>query len=246
VANKKELRALITLAGKIDPSLQNALKAASKMSTKVSKDIKKSSNDVKKSTSVIKSAFQSIWQSEKVKNFGSTLLEAGKRGLMLASDLNEIQKTTDATFGKDAGQINDWAQKAKKSFGLSELQAKQYTGTLGAMMKGSGIAGDKVAEMSEKLTGLSGDFASFYNLSQDDAFEKIRSGISGDTEPLMELGINMSDANLQAYALSKGINTSYEQMDDAAKTTLRYNYLMEETKILKEILLKIKEGSLIN
>ena len=73
------------------------------------------------------------------------------------------------------------------------------------MMKSQGITNDKIVEMSESLVGLAGDMASFYNLDIATAFEKIRSGISGETEPLKQLGINMNVTNMEAYALSQGI-----------------------------------------
>ncbi len=84
--------------------------------------------------------------------------------------------------------------------------------------------------MSLTMTGLAGDFASFYNLEHQEAFDKIRSGISGETEPLKQLGINMSVANLEAYALSKGIETAYKSMTEVEKVTLRYNYLLSVSK----------------
>ena len=117
---------------------------------------------------------------------------------------------------------------ASKNFGLTELQAKQFTGTLGAMMKSSGITGESLNTMSMDLAGLSADFASFYNLGHEEAFEKIRSAISGETEPMKALGINMSVTNMEAYALAKGINKSWNEMTQAEQTTLRYNYLMEK------------------
>ena len=83
--------------------------------------------------------------------------------------------------------------------------------------------------MSTSMAGLAGDMASFYNLDYDTAFEKLRSGISGETEPLKQLGINMSVANLEAYALARGITTSYNKMTQAQQATLRYNYLMSVT-----------------
>ena len=79
------------------------------------------------------------------------------------------------------------------------------------------------------MVGLAGDMASFYNLDLETAFEKIRSGISGETEPLKQLGINMSVANLEAYALSQGITTAYNEMSQAEQVMLRYNYLMSTT-----------------
>ena len=83
--------------------------------------------------------------------------------------------------------------------------------------------------MSKDMVGLAGDMASFYNLDLETAFEKIRSGISGETEPLKQLGINMSVANLEAYALSQGITTAYNEMSQAEQVMLRYNYLMSTT-----------------
>lgn len=152
-----------------------------------------------------------------------------KAGIDYASDLAEVQNVVDVSFGKSAASINDWSQKALEAYGLNEVTAKRYNGTLGAMLKSTGVAGDSVVDMSEKLTGLAGDMASFYNLDTNAAFEKIRSGISGETEPLKQLGINMSVANLEAYALSQGITTAYDKMSQAEQTMLRYNYLMSVT-----------------
>lgn len=153
-----------------------------------------------------------------------------KHGLELASDLSEVQNVVDTTFGKNADKIDAFSKSAGKNFGLSELSAKQYSSTLGAMTKSMGLSGDQVLTLSENLTGLSGDMASFYNLDPAEAFEKIRSGISGETEPLKQLGINMSEANLSAFALSKGIKKPYNEMSQGEQTMLRYNYLMTATK----------------
>ncbi len=162
--------------------------------------------------------------------FGTAaLINFGKESIKLASDIQEVQNVIDVTFGKGSKQIEQFAQSAAESFGLSELSAKQYTGTMGAMLKSSGLATSAAQEMSMALTGLAGDMASFYNLDTDMAFEKIRSGISGETEPLKQLGINMSVANLEAYALSKGITKSYNAMSQAEQTLLRYNYLLSVT-----------------
>lgn len=154
----------------------------------------------------------------------------GAKGVQLASDLSEVQNVVDTTFGDGAKKINDWAKNAGDSFGLSELQAKQMTGTLGAMLKSMQLAPKDVEKMSTSMTGLAGDFASFYNISSDDAFEKIRSGISGETEPLKQLGINMSVANLEQYALSSGMKKQYKNMTQAEQAQLRYNYLMSVSK----------------
>lgn len=153
----------------------------------------------------------------------------GVKSIDLASDLNEVQNVVDTTFGGSADKINKWAKTAGESFGLSELAAKQYTSTMGAMLKSMGMSEDATTDMSIALAGLAGDMASFYNLDAADAFEKLRSGISGETEPLKELGINMSVANLEAFALSEGITTAYDSMTQAEQATLRYQYIMQAT-----------------
>ncbi len=160
---------------------------------------------------------------------GKALLDFGKAAIEAASDLAEVQNVVDTTFGDNAAQIESWAQKAGAQFGLTETQAKKFTSTLGAMMKSAGMSGNEIVEMSTDLAGLAADMASFYNLDFETAFQKIRSGISGETEPLKQLGINMSVANLEAYALSQGITKAFNSMSQGEQTMLRYQYLMQAT-----------------
>lgn len=158
------------------------------------------------------------------------IIEFGKAAIGVASDLNEVQNVVDTTFGTDGAiKVNEWARNAAEAFGESELQAKQFTSTLGAMFKSMGVGQADMEEMSMSLAGLAGDMASFYNLDPTEAFEKLRSGISGETEPLKQLGINMSVANLEAFALSEGITTAYNSMTQAEQATLRYQYIMSAT-----------------
>ena len=161
-----------------------------------------------------------------VRNFA----DFAKGGIDVASDLQEVQNVVDVTFGeKGAAAVEDFAKKAAGSFGMSELSAKKFTGTMGAMLKSMNLDDAAVQDMSLSLTGLAGDIASFYNLDAEEAFAKLRSGISGETEPLKQLGINMSVANLEAYAMSQGINTAWKEMSAAEQATLRYQYIMQAT-----------------
>lgn len=157
------------------------------------------------------------------------VLDTIKTGIDYASDLAEVQNVVDVTFGSATEAINSWSKECLAAYGMNEVSAKRYAGTLGAMLKSSGLAGDAIVDMSKDMVGLAGDMASFYNLDLETAFEKIRSGISGETEPLKQLGINMSVANLEAYALSQGITTAYNEMSQAEQVMLRYNYLMSTT-----------------
>ena len=157
------------------------------------------------------------------------LLKFGSAAVDAASSLQEVQNVVDTVFGDNASKIESWAKKAGTQFGLTEKQAKQFTSTLGAMMKSSGIDGDQIVDMSTDLAGLAADMASFYNLDFDTAFQKIRSGISGETEPLKQLGVNMSVANMNAFALQQGLSKTYEKMNQGEQTLLRYQYLMQAT-----------------
>ena len=156
-------------------------------------------------------------------------VNAIKNAIEYASDLTEVQNVVDQTFKNSAGVINEWSKETLNAFGLNELTAKNFAGTMGAMLKSSGVTGNEVVDMSKSIVELAGDMASFYNLDADVAFQKIRSGISGETEPLKQLGINMSVANLEAFALSQGITKAYSSMSQAEQVTLRYQYLMAQT-----------------
>lgn len=157
------------------------------------------------------------------------IVNFAKEAIELGSDLQEVQNVVDVTFGDMSGYIDQFAKNAITQFGLSELAAKQYASTLGAIFKSTGFDVSAATEMSQVLTGLAGDIASFYNLTSEEAFGKLRAGITGETEPLKQLGINLSVANLEAYALSQGITKAYDAMSEQEKMMLRYNYILSVT-----------------
>jgi hypothetical protein len=177
---------------------------------------------------------------------GAGIVLMAKEGVELASNLFEVQNVVDTTFGESSKSIDAWAKTAIDAFGLSELQAKQFTGTLGAAMKSSGITGKNLNVMSKDLVGLAGDFASFYNLPIEESFEKIKSGMMGQSKPLRDLGINMSVANLEAFALAQGIKKQYKNMSESEKMILRYNYLMKVSKDAQGDFSKTLNESLAN
>lgn len=214
--------------------------------TKLSNISTKAGNLVRKATSKITSAIKSIGNSklhlDKASSgfanlFKSVLPLLGIRQIFswakdaatLGSNIAEVENVVDVSFGSMADKAYEFAATAKEQFGLSELAAKNYAGTLMAMLNSSGVAQDAAADMSTTLAGLAGDLASFYNISTDDAFYKIRAGISGETEPLKQLGINMNIVNLEAYAMSQGITKAYQEMSLAEQSMLRYNYIMAVT-----------------
>ena len=132
------------------------------------------------------------------------LIDFGASCVKLGSDLDEVQNVVDVTFPRMSAQVDEFAKNAITSFGLSETMAKQFTGTFGAMAKAFGFGERNGYEMSTTLTGLAGDVASFYNLSQEESYTKLKSVFTGETESLKDLGVVMTQSALDAYALANG------------------------------------------
>lgn len=175
-------------------------------------------------TSVAKKAAATIAAAFGVKK----LIEFGKSCLDLGSDLAEVQNVVDVTFPQMTAQVDSFAQSAAKNFGLSETMAKQYTGTFGAMAKAFGFSEKQAYDMGTSLTALAGDVASFYNLSQDEAYTKLKSVFTGETESLKDLGVVMTQTALDSYALANGFGKTTAQMSEAEKVALRYQFVQEQ------------------
>lgn len=170
------------------------------------------------------------------------IFDWGKDAVTVGSSLVEIENVIDTAFGSlkkgyqdISGYVYDWAQGTIDSFGVSELAAKQYAGRLMSMFNSSGFdltegMRDSAAKMSTDLIERAGDIASFYDMSVDEAMTKVQAGLAGMNRPLRSIGINMSVANLQAFALSKGINTSWKEMDQATQMALRYEYILNASQ----------------
>lgn len=159
------------------------------------------------------------------------LVDFGKEAVSLASDLQEVQNVVDTAFGDMAYKVEAFADTAIEQFGMSELSAKRTASTYMAMARGMGIADGAASDMALSLTGLTGDIASFYNISQELADVKLKSVFTGETETLKDLGVVMTQANLEAYALSKGITKSLDAMSQAELVGLRYQYVMQSLSL---------------
>ena len=239
--------------GRLSSSSGSALSAIKKVAKGIVSEFKKiisvgksTVSAIGKIASGISSAFQKIGTSSKHVDtarfslgsllktaigfrLGYGLLQFGQQAFELGSAITEVENVVDVAFGSMADKAYEFASTATEQYGLSELAAKQYAGTMMAMLNSTGVAQDAAAEMSTTLAGLAGDLASFYNISTDEAFMKLRSAIAGETEPMRQLGINMTVAALQSYALSQGITKSWQSMTQAEQAMLRYNYIMSAT-----------------
>ena len=192
-------------------------------------------NNVQSQTNRVMNNVSSVMN--KVKRTVATALGAtaiasfGKSCLQLGSDLAEVQNVVDTVFTTMSDSVNKFAKNAAESYGLSETMAKKYMGTFGAMANSFGFAEQEAYNMSAALTGLTGDVASFYNITQDEAYTKLKSVFTGETESLKELGIVMTENALKSYAQAQGINANITAMSEQEKVALRYNFVLQQLSL---------------
>ena len=159
------------------------------------------------------------------------IVNFGKQAVETASDLQEVQNVVDTAFGSMSYKMEQFADKAIKTYGISKLTAKRTASTYMAMASGMGVDANEASNMALDLTGLSADMASFYNISQDIADTALKSIFTGETETLKQFGIVMTQTNLQQFAYQQGIKKSIQQMTQAEQVQLRYNYVMQQTQL---------------
>ncbi len=143
----------------------------------------------------------------------------------VGSNVTEVQNVVDTAFKDLSWQADQWASNAMTNFGLSELSAKKYMGVFGQMSNAMDITGNAALDMAENVTGLTGDVASFYNLGTDEAYAKLKSIWTGETETLKDLGVVMTQTNLDQYALNNGFGKTTAKMTEQEKVMLRYQYV---------------------
>ena len=155
----------------------------------------------------------------------AALAKFTKDCIEVGSNVTEVQNVVDTAFKDLAGSADEWASNAMTNFGLSELSAKKYMGVFGQMSNAMGITGQAALDMAENVTGLTGDVASFYNLGTDEAYTKLKSIWTGETETLKDLGVIMTQTNLDQYALNNGFGKTTAKMTEQEKVMLRYQYV---------------------
>ena len=201
----------------------------------IGSQFKKTSSEIEDDASSLKTRVSGI--GTLTRKLGSLLVGAfavkkltdfGKSCLELGSDLAEVQNVVDVTFPNMTAQVDKFAKSAAQSFGLSETMAKQFTGTFGAMAKAFGFSESQAYELGSSLTKLAGDVASFYNISQDEAYTKLKSVFTGETESLKDLGVVMTQTALDSYALANGFGKTTAKMSEAEKVALRYSFVQNQ------------------
>lgn len=203
--------------------------------TNVNTQLGKLDENTKKSTSSASSLEDMFGKAGKIiekSGIINVFKKTAKESVKYASDLVGAQHVVNSVFG-DNSAIDEWSQNMIQRIGLNELAAKQFAGTMGATLRATGISQNDAEAMSMKITELSGDLASFYNLDIKDVFDKVKSGLSGETKDLGALNINISEENLRNYALKQDMQTDFSEMSKAEQTMLRYNYLLFKTQMLE-------------
>lgn len=193
---------------------------------KLKKQTTTAANHVERQTAKMKKSFGGLGRVVASVLGVGAIVAFAKSCINLGSDLAEVQNVVDVSFGKMSGAVDAFAKNAITQFGLSELTAKKYMGTYGAMAKAFGVTGEAGYQMSAAITGLTGDVASFYNLSTDAAYTKLKSIFTGETESLKDLGVVMTQTALDQYALNNGFGKTTAKMTEQEKVMLRYQFVM--------------------
>lgn len=150
--------------------------------------------------------------------------------ITLASDTNESLNKVDVAFKGNAETIKKWSDTTLESYGIAKGTALDMASLYGDMATSMGINTEKAAEMSKTIVGLAGDLASFKNIGIGQAKTALNSIFTGETESMKMLGVVMTEANLQQYAYTQGINKKIQAMSQEEKVMLRYNYVLASTK----------------
>lgn len=162
-----------------------------------------------------------------LRSFASVIKESIASANKYIEDINLFT----ASLGKYATQAKDYADTVSEVMGIDPAKWMRNQGVFMTLASGFGVAGDRAYIMSQQLTQLGYDLSSFFNIAVDGeggAMQKLQAGIAGELEPLRRLGYDLSQAKLQAIALSQGITKAYNSMTQAEKVQLRYYAIMTQ------------------
>jgi phage-related protein len=163
---------------------------------------------------------------------GAQIANFAKESVMAASNLNEAMSKVGVVFGENAKEIETWAKGSTASFGMSQRAALTSVGTFGNLFSAFGLGSEDTKKFSTSLTELAVDMASFNDMSVDDALNALRSGLSGETEPMKKFGSVLSETRLKTEALTLGlIKNTKEALDPAAKAQAAYSLIMKDTAV---------------
>lgn len=159
-----------------------------------------------------------------------------------ASDLAESLGKSNVVFGANADEIEEWAARGAQAFGLSKQAALEAAGTYGNLFQAFGVGRDEATKMSTTLVELAADLASFNNTSIEEAIQALRSGLSGETEPLKRYGIAISDARMRAELLAQGYKNLGSTLTPLQKTTAAYALVLKDSALAQGDFARTADG----
>ena len=160
----------------------------------------------------------------------------------MASNLEESQSKVNVVFGEAAGVVNEFADTSAQAFGITKQAALEATGTFGNLLQAFGTGKGRAAEMSTTLIGLAADLASFNNTGIEDAIQALRSGLSGETEPLKRFGVAINDVRLKQEAVTLGLYDGKGALDINAKTQAAYALILKDTSLAQGDFARTSDG----
>lgn len=159
-----------------------------------------------------------------------------------ASDLNESMSKVQMVFGSSAGGVEKWADTAAKGLGQSKQQALEAAGTFGNFLQAMGQGPAAAKDMSLSMVQLATDLASFNNANPEDVILALRSGLSGESEPMRKFGVALSEAAVSAKAAQMGIAPLGATLTEQQKITARYAIIMDQTKTAQGDFARTSDG----
>jgi hypothetical protein len=152
-----------------------------------------------------------------------------KSSIDLASSYDEALNKVNVVFEDSASVIEDWAEGSAQALGISEGKALAAAGTFGNLFTAQGMGVDAAADMSTAIVQLATDLTSFNDSSPEETLLALRSGLSGEIEPLKRFGVAMNQAMLESKAMEMGLGSNIQALTEAEKVQVRYALIMEQT-----------------
>lgn len=238
-----------TLENIIAINVQEALQGINQLKTSIT-DLKVKLNSFSKNNGLsnfnkqIKQSSGIANAIKKTINFSAIYLGAKQTLSTLKEMTNESIKYTETvnlfnvSMGKGLEGLNQYYEKAidfqerlEEKLGVNIEESMRYQALFNSMTKSMGLSADYAYILSENMTKLGYDLASLYNIDTENAMTKLRAGLAGQTEPLRELGLDITEQSLRPIAQSLGITESIRNMSQAEKTVLRYIAVLKQAQV---------------
>lgn len=214
-------------------SLRREILAAENAAEKAKKEIQKLDNikldAIRKQIKQVSDSLTSIGTKLSI-GVTAPIVAAGAASIKMASDMDEAANKVDVAFGEASKTVHNFSNTTLTTYGIAKSTALDMAALYGDMATSMGFSRQEAAEMSTQLVALAGDLASFKNISLDQSSTALKSIFTGETETLKNLGVVMTDTNLQAYAMAKGIDKTTAEMGQSEKVALRLRYVLDSTK----------------